>query len=55
MIVLVNKYYKFILCDFKGKDYSKYVYVSLIIFNCIELEYAFYLKLDSYVNLLKAF
>ncbi|GAA7781440.1 D-glycero-beta-D-manno-heptose-7-phosphate kinase [Helicobacter pylori] len=54
MIALANKHHKLILCDPKGKDYSKYSHASLITPNRIELEHALHLKLDSHANLLKA-
>ncbi|AFI05382.1 D-glycero-beta-D-manno-heptose-7-phosphate kinase [Helicobacter cetorum] len=54
IITLANKHHKLILCDPKGKDYSKYSYASLITPNRAELEQALNLNLDSHTNLSKA-
>ncbi|GAA8743632.1 D-glycero-beta-D-manno-heptose-7-phosphate kinase [Helicobacter pylori] len=54
MIALANQHHKLILCDPKGKDYSKYSHASLITPNRAELEQALHLKLDSHANLSKA-
>ncbi|WP_283447217.1 D-glycero-beta-D-manno-heptose-7-phosphate kinase [Helicobacter pylori] len=54
MIALANQHHKLILCDPKGKDYSKYSHASLITPNRAELEHALHLKLDSHANLSKA-
>ncbi|MDU9776056.1 D-glycero-beta-D-manno-heptose-7-phosphate kinase, partial [Helicobacter pylori] len=54
MIALANQHHKLILCDPKGKDYSKYSHASLITPNRFELEHALHLKLDSHANLSKA-
>ncbi|MUV08952.1 D-glycero-beta-D-manno-heptose-7-phosphate kinase [Helicobacter pylori] len=54
IITLANKHHKLILCDPKGKDYSKYSHASLITPNRAELEQALHLKLDSHANLSKA-
>lgn len=54
IITLANKHRKLILCDPKGKDYSKYSHASLITPNRTELEQALHLKLDSHANLSKA-
>ncbi|GAA8002294.1 D-glycero-beta-D-manno-heptose-7-phosphate kinase [Helicobacter pylori] len=54
MIALANQHHKLILCDPKGKDYSKYAHASLITPNRAELEQALHLKLNSHANLSKA-